>query len=128
MTYHPWRELRRRADIDLVFAPLPPPLHAATDGRVIWMHDKLLQVERRCALVHELVHIERGDTCTQSEAVERAVRGEAARRLIPFEDLVDAARWSRDHFEVADDLWVTPTVLADRIGTLTPDELATLRA
>ena len=125
--YHPWRNLRDLTNIDLIFTSLPPPLHSVTDGRRIWMHDRLLQVERRCAIAHELVHIEHGDMCAQSEAVERAVRGEVAQRLVPFDRLVDAVRWSHDQFEVADELWVTPAVLADRIGTLTRDELDVIR-
>lgn len=100
-----------------------------TDGRgVIRLDHRLLQVERRCTLMHELIHLERGHEGACSDAVEREVDREVARRLVPFDALLEAARWARDANELAEELWVTPTVLAARFETLAPRETAEIVA
>ena len=93
---------------------------------VIWMDKRLDQVERRCTLTHELIHIERQHTGCQPPAVEDSVRAEAARRLISTEDLANALRWSTAPLEVADELWVTPQVLEDRLSFLSSTDAAFL--
>ena len=104
--------------------PLAP---AATDGLGrIWMDPRLNQVERRCVLTHELVHLEHGHRGCQPRAVETAVRREAARRLVRMEHLTAALPWARDCDELADELWVTPMVLTDRYDGLTEAETAVL--
>ncbi|OFT45759.1 hypothetical protein HMPREF3157_06605 [Dermabacter sp. HMSC06F07] len=47
----------------------------------------------------------------------------AAARLISLEALVKAARWARGPIELAEELWVTPSVLEARCETLTAAEL-----
>src|SRR6478735_535230 len=73
--------------------------------RTIWLDAGLSSAERRCTLVHELVHAERGDVpCGHpllDRRQERRVEREAARRLVALEALADAVRWSRDEHEVA---------------------------
>lgn len=96
---------------------------AVTNGvDTVWLDKHLLQVERRCSLTHELIHIERGHTSCQSASEELSVRAETARRLIPFSALLEQKRWSRSTEELADCLWVTPRVLLDRIELLEPLE------
>ncbi|WP_374189474.1 hypothetical protein [Sinomonas cellulolyticus] len=69
------------------------------------MLDKRLDpVERRCALMHELVHIEHGHTGCQGPRTERRVRHEAGRRLISPTHLLEAYRWT----EHPEELGVTP--------------------
>ena len=92
-----------------------------TDGEQIWLHDRLLQVERRCALTHEQVHLERGTQCVDGKEEQR-VRRITAERLIALDDLIPAAQWSADVAEMADTLWVTEDVLRDRIAGLSPVE------
>ena len=121
--HHPWRSLREREDITLHWADLPAPLHAVTDGTTVWMHDRLLQTERRCAIAHELVHIERGTRCVD-DAEEQRVRRITAQRLIDTAELVRAVQWADTVEEAADELWVTPAVLADRLTGLSPVERA----
>lgn len=121
--HHPWRSLREREDITLHWADLPAPLHAVTDGTTVWMHDRLLQTERRCAIAHELVHIERGTQCVD-DAEERRVRTITAQRLVTVSALVEALRWSSSIDEAADELWVTPEVLRDRLADLSTVERA----
>ena len=125
--HHPWRDLRSREHLTVYHEPLPPGLRGATDGATsIWLERRLLQVERRCTLTHELVHVDLGHDCAQDEKSEAKVRRITAKRLIDWDDLVDAFRWAHDQYEAADELWVTPEVFADRLRHLTPIERALL--
>jgi hypothetical protein len=125
--FHPWRALRALPKITVKWVHLSDK-RALTNGvDVIWMDKSALQVERRCSLTHELIHIEEKHTSCQPLAIERKVRAEAARRLIPIGDLAAALAWAHSFHELADDLWVTSAVLADRISNLSQTELAILR-
>lgn len=98
-----------------------------TDGESrIWVRRRLLQAERRCALAHEIIHLERGDTGPCSRAVEAEVNREVARRLIPFSALMDAMAWSDQIEEIADELWVTPEIAEARIRSLLPAQVAVI--
>lgn len=103
---------------------LPPPYKAVTDGRDIWMSTKLRQVERRCTLTHELVHMDLGHEGCQDEATEKKVRRYTARRLLSASQLVPVALWTQSVEEAADELWVTPEVLRDFMASLSPIERA----
>lgn len=125
MIFHPWRELRHLAHIRVSHVHLPGVDELAYTNGIdrIWLDKNLLQVERRCALTHELQHIYMGHKGHQKPAVELTVRVITARRLIRFHDLMKARRWAgQDLHEMADELWVTPAVLADRIIYLKGDE------
>ncbi|NYE96255.1 hypothetical protein FHU41_002505 [Psychromicrobium silvestre] len=116
--FHPWRLLREMPQITVIWTELNHK-SALTDGvSQIWLDRRLFQVERRCSLTHELIHIERGHTSRQSAAIEEAVRAETARRLIPFDELLRHKRWALSIEELADSLWVTTSVLKDRINHL----------
>lgn len=101
--WHPWRELAERAHIVFAVRPLP----AATGGAVhvrrgdrtaIVIDPVLSQVERRCALAHELVHDERGGGCDGEHMPEswtavvsreeQRVDDIAVERLIPPAELL----------------------------------------
>lgn len=117
--HHPWRRLRERPDIVVDWGHLPEDVRALTDGvRRIWMDRELLQVERRCSIDHELAHVELGHVCGADLGQERTASLLSARRLIPVDALVDAARWSVRSDEVADALWVTQAVLRVRMEHL----------
>lgn len=98
--------------------------------RVIMLRKGLLIVEQRAFLWHELVHAERGDTdCFDpyfNSDQERSVNREAARRAMPFADLLDAARGATSYAEVADTLKTTEVMLMVRLKTLHPAERAAL--
>ncbi|MCD1287288.1 ImmA/IrrE family metallo-endopeptidase [Brevibacterium sp. CCUG 69071] len=127
MTHHPWRDLRSRENVTLSWRDLPPGMRGATDGSsAIWMEPDLLQVERRCTLAHELAHIDLGHTEKTTVAEENAARRYAAQKLIDWDALVDAFRWAHNAHEAADELWVTPEVLEDRLRFLHPNERALL--
>ena len=90
---------------------------ARTDGVDIWVDDRLNDVQRKCAIEHELIHVERGHSTVQVEAVEMSVRYEAARRLLPIAGLGSCE--GSTLAQVARNLGVTRQVLMDRAATLT---------
>lgn len=112
----------------LVIEPTPGDKAAwySPQWDVILMRPGLLQVERRCALAHELAHraLEHSGQCRYPDAERQDRRQErdadewAARRLITVEQLADALVWSDDPAEVADCLWVTPHLLTVRLDTI----------
>lgn len=124
--YHPWRHLRRAwAHVDVEHVDnLAEDRLGETDGtRRIRLRRRQLQVERRCTLAHELIHLERGDTGECSQSIEDAIDLEASRRLIPWHRLLEAVRWAYGEEELADELWVTPEILRARTAALHADEL-----
>lgn len=124
MRHHPWRELRERGDdVLLFFTEFDDGRVAATHGTHVYLDKRLLQVERRCAIQHEQIHLERGeDGCTGDLVKEQAVRRVTARRLLSAHQLVPVAQWTQSVEEAADELWVTPEVLRDFMDALTPVE------
>ncbi|MET9329518.1 hypothetical protein [Tsukamurella sp. NPDC003166] len=125
--WHPWREARRRAHLDITFdAPTTVRGRHAADGRV-QLHPRMTQAERRCALAHELVHDERGVRPVEpvlSAMEEHLVEAIAARRLVQLDQLVDVLRWTRHTSEVADELWVDVPMLLALTRSLTARERA----
>jgi len=101
-------------------------------SRTVWLDSRLVGPERRCTLVHELVHAERGDVPCDDEVLEarqeRRVEREAARRLVGLGALAEALRWSEDVREVAEILDVDTATLDMRIESLTTDDRRSLRA
>jgi len=100
---------------------MPDGIAARTDGVDIWVDDRLNEVQERCAIAHEQIHIERGHSTIQTEAVELSVRYETARRLLPESNLAeDGPRCKGSTLaQVARGLGVTRQVLMDRAATLT---------
>ncbi|MFC4903805.1 ImmA/IrrE family metallo-endopeptidase [Kocuria oceani] len=98
-------------------------LSAVTDGHsTIWLDDRLTETEARCALAHELVHLELGHIGHQPQAVEEKVREDAARRLLPLQALYTHRHWQGRLYGLAEDLGVTEAVLTDRLRWLTQEE------
>ena len=125
--HHPWRRFRDEwGHVTLELMPLRGDYQALTDGRRVIMDPRLLQVERRCAIAHEIVHLERGEHCTQDPEVEAVADRIAARRLIPFDALASAMAWSDQIEEIADELWVTPQIAQARIDSLLPAQVAVI--
>lgn len=121
--HNPWRQLRALAGVDVSWPLLTAEL-GRTDGLSrIEIDRRLGQAERRCVLTHELVHLEHGHGCRQPPSVERLVRVEAARRLIPLPALTTALAYSTSLEYAAWDLWVTGEVLEDRLDTLSKAEV-----
>lgn len=104
--------------VRVVAARLPGLLVAATDGRTIYYDERLTLREKRCAITHELVHIEAGHRECQPPAVEKKVRVLAAHRLVSWEAVWEHAPWANSIDELAEDVMVTKSVLSDWIASL----------
>lgn len=125
--FNPWGTLRHFAHIAIIWTRPHSNLPAATDGhRRIWIDPKLNRVERRCALTHELLHLQRGHTGCQPQSIERSIELEAARLLVRFQDLQQHASWALSLAELAEDLMVTEAVLINRFQTLDGDQMQIL--
>lgn len=126
MHHHPWREFRERGDdVLLFFTEFDDGRVAATQGKHVFLDRRLKQVERRCAIQHEQVHLDRGETnCSDDQVKEHVVRRVTARRLLSASQLVPVALWTQSVEEAADELWVTPEVLRDFMASLSPIERA----
>lgn len=125
---HPWRLLRERDDLTLSVRDLGDdgPL-GLTGGSTIVLTTGLLQVERRCVLLHELIHLERGIPHSADDREEAAIEHEVARRLVPFAELVEALRWSCEVDEVAEACWVMPHLIRVCMQGLHPAELSVVQ-
>lgn len=119
-----WGLLRDLAPhVSLFFAMLPDGLSGLTDGHSrVWLDNRLDPAERRCALMHELVHVEHRHTGCQGPRVERRVREETARRLISPTHLLEAYRWTQHPAELAAELGATEAVVRDRLESLSDRE------
>lgn len=136
MTAHPWRTLREMPEVEVYWTRDS----AVLDGAQSWwypqqslivMDSRLRQVQRRCALAHELAHRERDDgPCSDDRSAWRqevAADRYAARWLIDIEKLGDAIVWAHSLAEAADELWVTGHMLQVRLDALHPAERHHLR-
>lgn len=126
--YHPWRALRSRPHLWLEIADLGDDgPQGCTNGRTITLTTGLHQAERRCVLLHELIHEERGIPHGVDPREESRVEQEVARRLISLDLLADALRWTQRVDEAADHCHVTIDVLMTRWEHLHPSERHYLR-
>jgi hypothetical protein len=128
--YHPWRVLRGMADWTLHIVSLPPGLLGVTDhgSRTILVAAGQTQRQRRCTVAHEIAHAERAPfPGGHSDYEERIVDQLAARRLIPFDALLDACRWAHNLHELADELWVDEATVRVRLEHLHPSERIKLK-
>ncbi|MBF6411247.1 hypothetical protein [Nocardia farcinica] len=131
--WHPWRHIRQRYPHLGVNCcePLPDDLRAAWTQTGLFLRPGLTQAQRRCALTHEIVHLERGPVPRNpvlAAAEERIVSDIAARRLIPLRSLLEAFMWTRptNFHDLADELWVDVPTLRIRLSGLDRHEVAEL--
>lgn len=92
--WHPWRALRERTHLRLVWSRLPegPGGRLIDDGRdrVVVLDPRLGRCDRNAVLAHELVHDERNVLYLPStppaivQKEEAIVNREVARRLVPM--------------------------------------------
>lgn len=99
--------------------------------KVILLARTLTRVQGRCALAHELAHIDlqhRPDVAGRyGRWQEREADWLAARRLIPLPVLADALVWCRDDRALAEELDVVPELVDLRRTHLSQEELDCLR-
>lgn len=122
---HPWRRLRAARHVTLTWHDTGPMGWCRHSTQQVSIRTDLTQVERRCTLAHELVHLERGPAIVgYGHHEERLVHDQAARWLISIDALADALVWCFDDQEVADTLWVDLNTVQTRLVNLTTDESA----
>lgn len=97
-------------------------------ANLISLRRGMTQAERRCTLLHEMLHVERGPvTAGLAGREEQRVARETARLLLPDIRVVgEAMAWALDASEAADELWVDEGVLRTRLASLHPSERAYL--
>lgn len=96
----------------------------------IVLDERLSEAEKRCAVMHELVHRQLEHDLPEGfdKWQEKRCREITARALINIYDYGDAVMWSDDPVEQAEHLVVDPDTLEDRKNALTADEDGYLRA
>ena len=121
-TRRPWSTLLQAHPDTAVWptSSLPSTVLGCTDGTSIW----LTVAEARCTLAHELIHLERGHSTCQPPDVEADVAREAARRLIPIDELAAVLAQARNELETAEMLWVDVDTLRTRLAFLDDIERA----
>lgn len=108
--------------VQVVFGRLPEGTHGYTDGVRIFVDDRLTGEQLLCTLMHESIHIERGQGTRQLESEEMSVRYETARRLVPVDRLDGSCAMAARLSEGAKRLGVTKRVLMDRAATLSDEQ------
>lgn len=92
-------------------------------SETVHINERLSATERRCTLVHELIHWERGDEPTDNLSVHTAreveVDHEAARRLISFPQLMWAMTYHGSGYLACETLDVEPGVYMSRLLAMT---------
>ena len=125
--FDPWRVLRSQPHIRVEFGVLEGRSGETNGVDLIRLDSRLLQVERRCTLTHELVHVASVHRGCQPLGVELGVRRRAAVLLIGVQDLARELGWARSRHDLAQELCVTERVLEDRLLWLTESERRFLR-
>lgn len=141
MGYSPWTDLGGRPEICCDTHSLELPTGGGwwlPDVAGIVLDRRMSRVERRCALAHELRHVDHGDRQIahvgpdgprQARRQETRADIAAARRLITIRALLDALlAHPDDPAIVAEHLDVTEHVLAVRLRHLNATEKAVLTA
>lgn len=131
MDVNPWQRLAEEwPTIQVIYRRLPTPHDWGQarwkNGRPVGivLHEDLTQVQRRCALAHELEHFAQGSPCgTIRPAAEKRVIRATALYLLPDIDLIAAALADCTVHQAAEDLWVTWSVLVERLRAMSDAEL-----
>lgn len=127
---HPWRRLRALTHFTLEWHDGGLKGDTKFADAVITIRRDLTQAQRRSAVLHECLHAERGPVPMGLEPKEEVrVRKLAAHLLLPnIRTIADAMAWAQGDVEAAaDELWVDPSVLQDRLDYMThPGERAYL--
>jgi hypothetical protein len=134
VTYDPVADVERRyPDFTIDRWPIRPAKAALLPKRRrIITDDELDEHGHRCGVGHEVVHLDRGDQCTNTMTVldakrEHAVDRETALRMIPWERLRVVLQVDQDEHLHAQELDVDVETLRTRVEhTLTDQQRAEL--
>lgn len=142
--WSPWRALKHMPNVTMALAELPNETGGAVlairgKSAVIVLDKRLTQAERKAALAHELLHLERGSTsrcrnirgALSVEVVreENRIQREVALRLVPLAELgpvvdrIAGLGHGVTALEVAEEFDVPPVVASQAMT-----ELAKVRA
>lgn len=131
MSVNPWQRLAEEwPRVALIYSEKMLPTHWGESrwkqGKPVGivLNHKLTQVQRRCALAHELEHFNHGAPCgTIRSHIERRVLKSTALYLLPnLDEIADALADNSVH-AAAEDLWVTWSVLVERLRTMSDADL-----
>jgi len=132
----PWELLSRTPDVELRVGVLETGCLGFFDPetRTIWLDRRQSRRQMRSTLMHELMHVERGDEDSPYLSPVLATRQEiaasvrAARNLIPIWQLARLVMWAEDEREMAEELNVDEETLRIRLLTLSDEEHRVLDA
>lgn len=129
MTIHPWRRLRDLDHVTLLWHDGGPMGLTNFINQTISLRRGMTYEQRRCTVLHEVLHIERGPVLTTLAGREELrVRKETARLILPdVRELARALVWARTPEEAAWELAVDLGVLRDRLRHLHPAERGFVR-
>jgi len=121
---HPWRRLRGLAHVTLLWHDDGPMGLTTFAANTISLRRGMTREQRRCTVLHEVLHIERGPVLeTLAGREEQRVRRETARLLLPdIRAVGDTLAWAHTYAEAAEELDVDEGVLFDRLRSLHPAE------
>lgn len=127
-TWNPWVHLRdRHPDVQVVETTLPGQLLGCVDHtqRIIWIAEGLCEVRRTSTLAYEIGQLEQGPTPDDPKLAwthQRAAEDWAARRMLPFDCLVDGFRAAKRIPDIARFLEVDTAMLRARLRGLSDEE------
>lgn len=119
---HPWRRLRALTDVTLLWHDEGPMGETDFEAGTISLRRGMSWEERRCTVLHEVLHVERGPvTAGLADREELRVQKETARLMLPnVKAIGDAYAWAQgDDRATAYELGVDVDVLWTRMKYMT---------
>jgi len=119
---HPWRRLRALTDVTLLWHDDGPMGETDFEAGTISIRRGLTWEERRCTVLHEVLHVERGPVPGGlADREELRVQKETARLMLPSVKAIgDAYAWAQGDDEgAAAELGVDVDVLRTRMRYMT---------
>lgn len=125
---HPWRILRELAHVTLQWHEGGKMGRVNHASQTVSLRRGMSWEERRCSLLHELLHLENGpQPLGLKDKEEESVRRATARIMLPdIRAVGEALAWAHTPMEAAEELGVDLYVLRKRLRHLHPSELAYL--